>query len=149
MRYGLLAGLLVGGITWVIINNPEYLFRAIFGLALGGVAAGLINAPSLVQNWNLLKAAAGQAMPHNVVQDIIALGLQIFAGGMIGMLAALGISAPRDAIIGALTGIVTGTLFGALLHYTLQATGRALDPLFYPMIIGLLTLVVYAVLGST
>ncbi len=147
-KYGLPAGLLVGGITWVIINNPEYLFRALFGLALGGVAAGLIYAPDMVRNANLLRAAAGSTMPHNVVQNMIDLTLKIFTGGMVGMLGALGVSAPRDAIIGALIGIIAGTLFGALLYFTLQSTGLALNPLFYPLIIGLLTLVSYAILGS-
>ncbi len=145
IQYGLLTGLLVGGITWAILNYPEYLFRAVFGLFLGLVIAGLIYAPLLAQNFRLLRAAAGGPMPQGTVRDIIDLLLKMGIGALAGALLTLLISAPRETILGILFGTIAGIFLGGLVVTILPGI---VDPRYYPAIVGLLTMVVFVVFGS-
>lgn len=146
VQYGLLAGLLVGGITWAIINYPEYLFRGVFGLFLGFAIAGMVYASALAHNFQALRAAAGGPTPQGTVHGIIDLLLKMAGGGLVGALLIMIISAPRETILGLLFGAILGTILGGLMPVFL---GALVDKRYFPAAIGLLTMIIFVVFGST
>lgn len=148
IRYGLTAGALAGGITWVIINNPDSLFRAVGGFLLGAVLGGLLYGNMVAATWGRILAAAGSPLPHRLALDVIILALKMFTTGLMGALLLLFINAPIDAILGGLTGAVTGILLGALLRAVIQWMGFPAESLLYPPLIGLLVLIGYTIYGS-
>ncbi len=148
IRYGLTAGLLAGGITWAIINDPEGLFRAVGGFLLGAVLGGFLYGPLVATTWGQILAAAGAPLPQRLTADIIMLALKMFTTGLAGALLLLFINAPMDAILGSLTGAVVGILLGALLRAVIYWMGLPVESFLYSPLIGLLVLIGYTIYGS-
>ncbi|GAB4521528.1 MAG: hypothetical protein Fur0018_02130 [Anaerolineales bacterium] len=147
-QYGLAAGILAGGLTWSLINNADYLFRAAMGFLLGMVIGGLLVGADLAHAWGQILAAAGNPMPQRLVQDVIHLAVTILVSGLGGALFFMLVSAPRDTVLGILFGALAGLVLGIILAIVIQYTGLVLNPLFYPPLIGLLVLVLFSVFGG-
>ncbi len=147
-QYGLAAGILVGGLTQSLINNADYLFRAVMGFLLGMVIGGLAIGKNLALASRQLLEAAGGPLPPSIVQSVIQMAVTLLVAGLIGGLLFMLISAPRDTILGILFGALTGLLLGVILALVIQYTGLSLPSLFYPPFIGLLVLVLFAAVGS-
>ncbi len=148
IRYGLAAGLLAGGIAWVIVNNPDYLFRAVGGFLAGVVLGGLLYGSQVATAWGHILAAAGAPLPQRIVKDVIFLALKMFSSGLIGALFLLLVSAPMDALLGGLTGSITGIFLGTLLSIAIRWMALPFDSLLYAPLVGLLVLIGYTIYGS-
>lgn len=147
-QYGLAAGILAGGLTQSLINNADYLFRAVMGFLLGMVIGGLVIGKDLVSTSHQLLATAGGPLPQSIVQSVIQMAVTLLVAGLMGGLFFMLISAPRDTILGILFGALTGLVLGVILALVIQYTGLSLPSLFYPPFIGLLVLVLFAGVGS-
>ncbi len=147
-QYGLAAGILAGGLAQSLINNADYLFRAVMGFLLGMVVGGLMIGKDLVMASRQLLASAGGPLPQSIVQSVIQMSVTLLVAGLVGGLFFMLISAPRDAILGILFGALTGLVLGVILAIVIQYTGLSFPPLFYPPFIGLLVLVLFSAFGS-
>ncbi len=148
IRYGLTVGILVGGISWAIINDPEGLFRAVGGFLLGFVLGGFLYGHQVATTWGQILAAAGAPLPQQLTTGIIILAMKMLTTGLAGALLLLLISTPIDAFLGSMTGAVVGILLGALLRALIQWLGFPLESFLYPPLIGLLVLIGYTIYGS-
>jgi hypothetical protein len=148
LQLGLIAGAIAGAITWGIIKTPEYLFRAIFGFALGGIGFMLVRGQILAALWQQIAATAGGAMPHGLATETIGFGIDALIWGLIGAAAVLAINSPAHTIRGAFLGGLLGIFLGIVLQVTLSMMSLPFDSIYYSPGIGILVLVIFSVFGA-
>jgi hypothetical protein len=148
VQLGLLAGVVAGAITWAIMKTPESLFRAVFGFALGFVGYALFRYQDFAQIWNRISATAGGAIPTNLAEFTINLGIQAIMGGLVGATLVLAISSPMNTIRGALFGGLLGIAVGIIVTIVIQVSGLPPESLYYGPLTGLIVLVIFAVFGA-
>lgn len=149
IEIGLVAGILAGAITWSIMKTPNSLFRGLIGLAVGFVGFLLFRGQEIARIWSRIAATAGGAIPRGITASILEVFYDAIVAGLIGMAIVLGISSPANTLRGALFGGLLGILIGIVLVIIIRLSGLPIDSLFYPPMVGIAVLAIFAVTGAS
>ncbi len=148
---GLAAGAAVGAIVWCMNRAPDTMGRVLlFGIMATLLMAlfwllrilGTLPGVSMLTLMDAFQSGSAQT------QMIIDAGRWIGIAGLGGALVAVLFSVPGEAIKGAIIGLFVGALLGAVLSVVLKELGVALNPIFFQLIVGLLTWAVFTSLAA-
>lgn len=146
-QLGLYAGGVIGAIILPIVRDPTVSGRVLVGAVVGLLIVGFIQ---LLEFSQLVQGAPG-FMGTGEMSLLGQFGLSTLmnllygVGG--GILLAMLFTAPQWVVVGALAGVVVGVSIGAASHALLVSQGIALSRDLFLLLVGLLTLSLFAMLG--
>ncbi len=146
-QLGLYVGVVVGAMTLPIVRDPTVSGRVMIGAVVGLLLMGFIQ---LLEFSELMQGVPG-FLPTGDMALLGQFGLstvtRLLYGVGGGILLALLITVPQWVVLGALAGVAVGSITGGLFHALLLSQGIALSRELFLLLVGLLTLSLFAMLG--
>jgi hypothetical protein len=149
IQWGLIAGAVTGAIVLPLVRDSLVGGRAIVGAVAGLLIVGFIQAlqfGSLVQGSTSILSPDGMVLLGEFGLVTIIRLLYAMAGGI---LLALLITVPQLVVVGGVIGLLIGALVGSISHTILIHQGIILTRELFLVLVGMVTLSLFAMLGSS
>lgn len=146
-EWGLFAGVVVGALVLPIVRDPTVSGRVLLGAIAGLIVMGIYQ---LLQFNNLVQGMPGLVPPSEMAtlgQFGLTTAIYLAYGIAGGIFLVLLFNAPQWVLVGGLSGVVVGAVVGTATHALLEYQGVGLSQDLFLVIVGLLTLALYAMFG--
>ena len=148
VRWGAVAGILVGAVVWPMMGDAKVSGPALLGAVLGLLGVGFYQA---LQFGELAGSTGGILAPSDsplltafALETLFLLLYGIFGGALVTLL----VSSPQHVLLGGMLGLIVGMVVGGLSRPLMMREGIDLSQGVFSVIVGIVVLSIWSTLGS-